>query len=436
MTATALLSVDAGPEQDLTDLPVERLEAEIVGWNAQLSAATCRWLLLIGEFDRRRAWEAWECHNCAHYLDWICGIDRRTAREHVRVARALPDLPVTRAAFAAGDLSYAKVRAITRIATPDNEATLVDWARHSTASQLERMVRGYRSALRNDDLQDVNDRHADRYARWQWEDDGSLVISARLDPEAGAQFIAAVEAMMKAEQGGSAEPPATLQECPDARRADAFVALAESAMAAGMAEGLVRQVPEVVVHVDVSVLTDDDPSGCCQLDDGPALAPETARRLACDAKLVTIIEDADGNPLNVGRRHRRPPSALRRALAARDGCCQFPGCGSRRHLHAHHIRHWTRGGETVLGNVILLCSKHHRAVHEGGYICRASTNGAEIEFLRPDGSPIHLPSAAGSPLTRLPIPLADDAGTCLWGAGEKLDLHEAVDCLLDLREVS
>jgi Domain of unknown function (DUF222)/HNH endonuclease len=381
MTSTTLELAHLAGEQDLAELPVERLEAEIVGWNAQLSAATCRWLLFVGEFDRRQAWEAWECHNCAHYLDWICGVDRRTAREHVRVARVLRDLPVIRAAFSVGDLSYAKVRAITRVATPENEATLVDWARHSTASQLERIVRSYRSALRNEELQDVNDRHADRYARWHWEDDGSLIVSARLDPEAGAQFIAAVEAMMTAEHSGSAEPPPTLQECPDARRADALVALAESAMAAGAAEGVVRQVPEVVVHVDVSVLADDDPDGCCQLDDGPTLAPETARRLACDAKLVTIIEGPDGNPLNVGRRHRRPPSALRRALAARDGCCQFPGCGSRRHLHVHHVRHWARGGETAIENVVLLCSKHHRAVHEGGDICRARADGTGVEFL-------------------------------------------------------
>src|SRR5437764_7016114 len=194
MGGSGLALAEAVPEQDVAELPVARLEAEIIGWNAQLSAATCRWLLLVGEFDRRRAWEAWECHNCAHYLDWICGVDRRTAREHVRVARSLPGLPVTRAAFAAGDISYAKVRAITRIATPENEATLVDWARHGTASQLERIVRSYRSALRAQELQDVNDRHAGRYARWHWDDNGSLVVSARLDPEAGAQFVAAVEA--------------------------------------------------------------------------------------------------------------------------------------------------------------------------------------------------------------------------------------------------
>ncbi len=233
--------VGAVTDADLEALPLERLEAEISGWNAQLSAATCRWLLLVGEFDRRRGWEAWECHNCAHYLDWMCGIDRRTAREHVRVARSLQELPVTRTAFARGELSYAKVRAITRVATGETEETLVEWARHGTASHLERIVRGFRQVKRILELEETNRRHAGRYARWPWNDDGSLAFSARLDPEAGAQLIAAIEGMM-ALQGGSAEPPSR-QEGPEARRADALVGLAEAAVAGGT-EGLAAHVPE------------------------------------------------------------------------------------------------------------------------------------------------------------------------------------------------
>jgi hypothetical protein len=419
--------VDAVADGDLAALPLERLEAEISGWNAQLSAATCRWLLLVGEFDRRRGWEAWECHSCAHYLDWMCGIDRRTAREHVRVARSLEDLPLTRVAFARGELSYAKVRAITRVATGETEASLVEWARHGTASHLEEIVRGFRRVKRLLELEETNQRHANRYARWRWNDDGSLAFSARLDPEAGAQLIAAIEGMT-AIVGGSAEP-ASVEESPEARRADALVALAEAAVAGG-AEGLAAHVPEVVVHVDVAVLS-DDADGDCLLDDGPALAPETARRLACEAGIVTIIEDADGNPLNIGRRHRRPPTAMRRALAARDGSCRFPGCGSRRFLHAHHVVHWARGGKTSVRTMALLCSKHHRAVHEGGYTCRLVSEHGELSFLRPDGRPIERPPTdqASNTFTEPP---ADDAGRSLW-SGEHLDLGLAVEglCLLD-----
>jgi hypothetical protein len=424
--------VEAVADADLQGLPLERLEAEIAGWNAQLSAATCRWLLLVAEFDRRRGWESWECHNCAHYLDWMCGIDRRTAREHVRVGRALEGLPVTRAAFARGELSYAKARAITRVATSENEETLVEWARHGTASHLERIVRGFRQVKRTLELEETNRRHAARYARWRWNDDGSLGFSARLDPEAGAQLIAAIEGMM-ALQGGSAEPP-SLQETHEARHADALVELASAAVAGG-AEGLAAHVPEVVVHVDVAVLA-DDAGGDCLLDDGPALAPETARRLTCDAGIVPLIEDGDGNPLNVGRRRRRPPTALRRALAARDGCCRFPGCGSRRYLHAHHITHWARGGKTWIRTMVLLCSKHHRAVHEGGYICRLTSDHGELTFLRPDGQPVDLPptNQASHAFAHPPAP---DAGRSLW-AGEHLDLDLAVQglCLLEEHPVA
>ena len=414
--------VDCDPEA----LPLERLEAEISGWNAQLSAATCRWLLLVGEFDRRRGWEAWECHNCAHYLDWMCGIDRRTAREHVRVARSLGDLPVVRASFERGELSYAKVRAITRVATSDTEETLVEWARHGTASHLEEIVRGLRRVKRTLELEEANQRHHDRYARWRWHDDGSLSISARLDPDAGAQLIAAIEGMMALESG-SAEPP-SVQDGIEARRADALVGLAEAAMAGG-AEGLVAKVPEVVVHVDVAVLS-DDADGDSLLDDGPALAPETARRLACEAGIVPILEDGEGNPLNIGRRHRRPPTALRRALAARDRSCRFPGCGSRRFLHAHHVVHWARGGETRLGTMVLLCSKHHRAVHEGGYFCSLTDDRGELQFAGPDGQPLELPPTdqASNAFADGPAP---GTGRSLW-SGEHLDLDLAVEALLVL----
>jgi hypothetical protein len=341
----------------------------------------------------------------------------------------MEELPTMRGAFARGELSYAKVRAISRVATAETEATLVEWARHGTASHLERIVRGFRKVKRTLELEATNQRHADRYARWRWNDDGSLAFSARLDPEAGAQLIAAIEAMMGLE-GGSAEPP-RLQEEPDARRADALVGLAVAAVAGGV-DGLAARVPEVVVHVDVDVLS-DDAAGDCLLDDGPALAPETARRLACDAGIVTIVEDADGNPLNVGRRHRRPPTALRRALAARDGSCRFPGCAARRYLHAHHVVHWARGGTTDIGAMARLCSKHHRAVHEGGWICRLTSEGGELEFLQPDGQPIVLPPTdqASDAFAHQPEP---DAGRSLW-AGERLDLNLAVEGLANWLEV-
>ena len=147
--------------------------------------------------------------------------------------------------------------------------------------------------------------------------------------------------------------------------------LAELSLAAGAAGRSGAERYQVVVHVDAG-------EGASVLEDGPALAPETAERLACDASLVEIVE-RDGVPLSVGRRTRTVPPAMRRALQARDRRCRYPGCENRRFLHAHHIRHWADGGETKLDNLVLLCSRHHRFVHEAGYSIHAC-GGGELEF--------------------------------------------------------
>jgi hypothetical protein len=131
---------------ELEALETERLEAEITTLAGHIAAATCRWLLLVGEFDRRRAWASWGCTSCAHWLSWQCAMGLRAAREHVRVARAFAGLPAIRSAFAEGRLSYSQARALTRVAEPDREEELLTLARHATAAQLEQLVRGYLKA--------------------------------------------------------------------------------------------------------------------------------------------------------------------------------------------------------------------------------------------------------------------------------------------------
>jgi hypothetical protein len=164
------------------------------------------------------------------------------------------------------------------------------------------------------------------------------------------------------------------------------VLMADSLLASGPAERAGGERHQVVVHVDVAALADDDASAACQLEQGSALHPETARRLACDASLVRIIE-RDGRPLSIGRKTRSVPPSLRRALHSRDRTCRFPGCSQRRFLHAHHIDHWAQGGRTDLSNLIQLCAHHHRLVHEGGYRIERRTRG-ELCFRRPDGGAV------------------------------------------------
>jgi hypothetical protein len=183
----------------------------------------------------------------------------------------------------------------------------------------------------------------------------------------------------------------------------------------------------VVVHVDAGALANDEAAGCV-LDDGPALATETARRLACDASVVAVSE-RNGKTLRVGRKTRTIPPAVRRALSGRDRGCRFPGCENHRFVDAHHIRHWARGGQTRLDNLVLLCRRHHRLVHEGGYVI-----DDRLRFYDPWGR--HIP-----PVRRPPPGDADELqrhnsaaigpSTCASGDGDPMDLDLAVDALLN-----
>ena len=200
-----------------------------------------------------------------------------------------------------------------------------------------------------------------------------------------------------------------------------------------------------MVHVDAEVLA-ADAEGRCELDDGPAIAAEVARRLSCDASVVAIVEDGHGNPLDVGRKTRAIPPALRRALRSRDRGCRFPGCTSRRFVDGHHVRHWSRGGETSLANLVSLCRRHHRAVHEGGYAVEPTGDPTQPwGFLRrPDGTALSpaapaLPPTTHDAIKRCHAALGLDIGPATsvpgW-YGERLDLGLAVDALLGSEEAA
>jgi hypothetical protein len=424
---------------------IEELERQICELAAHLAAGTCRWLMLVAEFDEREGWAEWGVKSCAHWLSWRCSIGLGTARDQVRVARRLRELPLVHESFATGELSYSKVRAIARVATPETEEGLVQIALHATGAQVETLVRGYRGALAAtlDAAQATLER---RYLDWRWEDDGSLRFEARLPADDGALLLSALS--LAEEQPTPADPDAvsatsseTLTETPiapesaDARRADALVTLARSALACGLADRAGGDPCELVVHIDAETLTADEVHDRSQLADGPALAPETARRLGCDASLVPIVE-RDGRPLSVGRRTRTIPAALRRALRARDHGCRFPGCMHQRYLHAHHIQHWARGGQTSLENLVYLCSHHHRLVHEGGF--GVERDGPDsIRFRRPDGraipavGPRTRPVAPSLECWYLPPAPTIDARTCMpRSAGDTLDYGIAVEGLL------
>ena len=387
-------------------LPHEALGNAIAELSAHLNAAKSRLIALIGEFDESEGWADEGCLTCAHWLNWKCGVSPNAAREQVRVARALKELPLTREAFGSGRLSYSKVRAMTRVATPDSEQYLLMLAEHGTAAHLERVVRGVRRCREERALREANEQHDERNLQWWWDDHGMLAVQGRLDAEQGARFIAAVDTEMRVVERerkalASAETPVEGVKplvTFGAMRADALVRLIDGD----------NPDTEIIVHVSAETLAGDrtgdhgrtgdesacdgsdgemDPARCCELQDGPALAPETARRLACDAGVVRLLEDADGEPLSVGRRTRSIPPAIRRALKARDGGCRFPGCASTACVEGHHVHHWSRGGATSMENLVSLCRHHHRLVHEGGFAVEHGGDGA-FRFLRPGGRAI------------------------------------------------
>ena len=279
-----------------------------------------------------------------------------------------------------GELSYSKVRAITRVAKPETEADLLELARSGSAAQLERVVRGWRVMDRDGEITAEERRFRSRRLSAWVDEDGMVVVKGRLDPETGAVLMRAIEAANDALY--AANPDATQ---PEQRRADALGLVAERALAAGFAgeSGSRAERYQVTLHVDEATLRADGEPGRSELGDGTRVSAETSRRLSCDGAVVTLVHDAEGRIGRVGRRSRTVPPALRRALEARDRGCRYPGCGSR-FSEVHHIRHWADGGEHSVRNTVLLCRRHHRLVHEGrGRVCMGVRG--RVAFFTRDG---------------------------------------------------
>ncbi len=371
---------------------MDRLGHEIAELSAHLDAAVARLLDLIREFDAREGWNN-GFRSCAHWLSWRVGLDMGAAREKVRVACALGTLPRMAQALARAEISYAKARAL----------------------------------------------HVYR------DHDGMVAVRGRLEPEVGELLIQALNAAREvlyqrtrrtfgdAGSGDvSAETPVLEQQ-----QADALALLAETALHHGIDPGTPGDRYQVVVHVDAPALADAEAPGQSALENGEHVSAETSRRLACDASRVVMQHARDGRVVEVSARTRTIPPALRRALHHRDHGCRFPGCGVR-FGQGHHIHHWAQGGPTTLSNLAMLCRRHHRAVHEGGYEVDRQPDG-DLRFRRPDGRLLpevpRAPQVSGDPAKDLRARhdaegLVIHARTTTPGwMGERLDVGYAIDVL-------
>ena len=340
------------------------------------------------------------------------------------MARALEGLPQISDTFRQGKVSYSKVRAMTRIATPENEGYLLYIAENGTASDVESLVRAYRRASRGEDLEEARRHREERYLDMYTDEDGMVVIRGRLPQEVAALLEKALAAAMdslreeeKREERGdddsaesfgpsraaseddsaeSSDDLASIEavgsprclhssQCPppegaggsvhhdsaeslrgstttgsqgvsaragitdgdfSQRRVDALGLLAEAALGNGLGKMERGEPYQVMIHVDSAILADRSDDGICELENGEGISAESCRRLACDAPHVAVAHDTEGNVLHIGRKARRISKPLWRALISRDRTCRFPGCDRTRHLQAHHIEHWAKGGET------------------------------------------------------------------------------------------
>ena len=420
----------------VTKRKIDDLEEEIISLSKHMNQDEYRFLVMVREFDIRQGWRAYQFNNCAEWLNMKCGISLGTAREKVRVALALLDLPQCSEGFAKGELSYSKVRAMTRAATVFNEEALVDYALKATAHQVEEHCRRLRNADRRQSTPDARRAWQARSLRRTCHPDGMMSIYVELPREQGELVMKALEMAMAATAGDTADEayqmyaaavaagqgdkvndkagvavdqtgdtadlainagqahaaagkdsvaPAAGKAAANtknkagkketteqalaeyqqsnaffARQADALVAVAREYLSGTGGEKKTKSDNyQVVVHVDAAALQDKGGKS--------DLPVESVRRIACDADLVAVTSDAKGNLLNLGRKHRVVSPQLKRALLARDKCCTYPSCSHEQFLEAHHVMHWADGGETSLDNAILLCNRHHRLLHEGGF---------------------------------------------------------------------
>jgi hypothetical protein len=371
-----------------------RAEADAIGQDIAAVAARATLseayiLARVRDVDARNLWRDAAAKSCAHWLAWWLKLDLDTARDRVRVARKLGDLPPVMERLESGRLSYSQARAIARVACPDDVGQLLELAETKTAIELEQICRRYGRHL----AAEAPPKPSDRYLRSKRLDNGLARIDAALFPDEAQRVMAAIESILRAT---SCPPPAAPAEadpsaevCPQPtlgeKRADALVAMADQVLAEpGALSRSVRQ--ELTVIVDQATLKGREPAeGAtrCELADGAPVAPETIDRVACSATTRHIVVDAKGTPLDVGRRTRRISEKMMAALVERDGHCTFPGCTSRAYLDGHHIRHWTRGGATTLSNLSLQCGFHHRCLHEGGYRC--VVEDGELVYYSPEG---------------------------------------------------
>ncbi len=317
-----------------------RLEAEVAQVCGVANAAAGRLVVLIADVLATGSWEGADILSPAHWVGWKCGVSPNRARRLVSMARRLPELPETRAAFEAGELSEDQVALICRHAPAAADASVAEFARHATHSQLSRVLSKY--VFENEKEEPEPER---RRVDFGHDDDGWWRCWGVLGSEEGAKVQRALELERERRKLDS--------------WADALVAVAERCLAADHASRGHHDAQTVVVHLR------QDGGGHLHL--GPGLPDAVLRHLGCDGRVKTMEHDHRGVAVSVGRAMRIVPERTRLVIEERDRGCRVPGCDHTAWLQVHHIQHWLDGGPTDTWNLVALCSHHHRLHHQGNF---------------------------------------------------------------------
>jgi hypothetical protein len=336
------------------------LVAEIDELHRRISSDHVELFRALAELDRAGAWKDSGARDVASWVAIRYGVSEWKARRWLQAAHALETLPALRDALDDGRLGVDKVVELARFAEFDTEDGLVAWASRVSVGAVRRRA----DLETRKDVEDIRDAERQRFLTWWYGSDGTRFgIEGELPAGDGAVVAKALERIVESIPSMPGEDDPVFAS---ARRADALVALCSSRIEAD--DDADRAT--VVVHVRAGA----EAMGA-DVEAGPVLHPETAKRLLCEARVQTVIEDASGTPMRLGRMTRQPSAAMLRQLRYRDGGCTFPGCGSQRFAKAHHVAWWRDGGPTDLENLVLVCSFHHKLVHEHGWRIARTPDG-------------------------------------------------------------
>jgi hypothetical protein len=339
----------------------------------QMSAAQARFLVRLGEVDRRQAFRDEGATSTESWAAERFGVSTATARTYAHVGEKAWDIPHLVGSLCAGDISFDKLRAVADVATAESDRQLCDQARECSVRELADIARSTAELARTGSPSSRSE-HDGRYLRFN---DSHRTISAQLPSESYAETKARIDAHLE-------EIPSDGETPLDQRRSDAFMGLIHSSNGETTTKG-----PPflVVAHVPLAALVEDagEQSALAgELEQHGLIDVETVKRIACDATIVVALDDDVGHTMYEGRAKRFPTQAQRREVMRRDRHCRFPGCTNVTFTNVHHIVAWKPGGRTELDNLALTCLHHHHLVHSDGWTMTGNAN-EELTIVGPTG---------------------------------------------------